>query len=146
MKLSKILAIAGRPGLYKLLGNTKNGLLVESILEGRKFPVFSTERISSLEEISIFTEEEDLPLKEVFVAIKEKCNGEQAISHKASKGELLSFIEEVIPTYDKDRVYISDIKKMIQWYNILQTNDLLDFEDEDSEVENNDTVEETSNE
>lgn len=132
MKLSKILAIQGKPGLYQLSGQAKNGLLVEGIGDSKKFPVFSTERVSSLEEISVFTEEQDLPLREVFLAIKEKCNGEKAISHKSSGEELKNFLGEAIPSYDRDRVYVSDIKKMISWYNILQENDLLDFEDEEN--------------
>ncbi|MFA8450646.1 MAG: DUF5606 domain-containing protein [Bacteroidales bacterium] len=137
MKLSKILAIAGKPGLYILSGQAKNGLLVEGIDDGKKFPVFSHERVSSLEEISVFTEDQDMPLKEVFMAIKEKCNGEKAINHKSSADQLKTFMGEAIPSYDRDRVYVSDIKKMISWYNLLQANELLDFEDEDNEENEN---------
>lgn len=131
MDLSKILAIAGKPGLYKMLAQTKNGLVVEGIPEGKKFTAFSHERISTLEEISIYTEGEDKPLKEVLKAIYDKQNGEAAPSHKVSNDELKTFFEEAVPDYDKDNVYVSDIKKVINWYNALHKLDLLDFTEEE---------------
>jgi hypothetical protein len=131
MELSKILAITGRPGLYKMLAQTKNGLVVESLLDGKRLTAFSHERISSLEEISIFTTDEDLPLKDVLKKIFDKQNGEKAISHKSGGKELKAFFIEAVPNYDEENVYVSDIKKVIQWYNLLQEHNLLEFEEEE---------------
>jgi len=131
MDLSKILAIAGKPGLYKMLAQTKNGLVVEGIPEGKKFTAFSHERISTLEEISIYTEGEDKPLKEILKAMYDKLDGQAAPSHKSSGEELKSFFEEAVPDYDKENVYVSDIKKVVNWYNTLQKENILDFTDED---------------
>ena len=133
MDLSKILAITGKPGLYKMVTQAKNGVVVESIVDGKKFTAFSHERISALEEISIYTKDEDRPLKEVMKAIYEKLEGKAALSHKSDGAELKAFFEETIPDYDDENVYVSDIKKVIYWYNILQENKLLDFSDETEE-------------
>lgn len=140
MDLSKILSIAGKPGLFEMVSNTKNGVLVESLLDGKRVPAFSHERISSLEEISVFTKIEDVPLKQIFHSMYNITNNQQALSHKSSPKDLADFFESVLPTYDKERVYASDIKKMIQWYNLLQSKGLIDLaEDEESK----DTGEET---
>ena len=131
MDLTEILAIAGKPGLYKMLSHTKNGMLVESMDDQKRFPVFAHEKISSLEEISIFTETEDIPLKEVFKKIFDLLEGDKALSHKSPPEELKDFFDDAIPDYDKERVYVSDIKKVIQWYNILHEKELLDFTEEE---------------
>ncbi|MCF8233190.1 MAG: DUF5606 domain-containing protein [Bacteroidales bacterium] len=133
MDLKDILAIAGKPGLYKMKAQTKAGVVVESLIDGKKFTAFEHERISSLEEISIYTETEDMPLKDVFKAIYEKQNGEKAIDPKSSGQELKDFMLEVVPDYDEERVYTSDIKKLVRWYNILQEKDMLDFSEEEEE-------------
>lgn len=112
---------------------TKNGLVVESMIDGKKFTAFSHERISTLEEISIYTETEDRPFKEVLKAIFDMQEGKAAIPHKSSNQELKDFFEKAIPDYDKENVYISDIKKVINWYNILQKQNLLEFEEEEPE-------------
>ena len=135
MDLSKILSISGKPGLYKMLAQTKNGLVVESLLDGKRFTAFSHERVSTLEEISIYTEDEDMPLKEVLKAIYEKQDGKAAISSKSEGDELKSFFEEAVPEYDKENVYVSDIKKVINWYNTLHEHDLLDFTEEEEKKE-----------
>lgn len=135
MELSKILAITGRPGLYKMLAQTKNGLVVESLLDGKRLTAFSHERISSLEEISIFTTDEDLPLKDVLKKIFDKQNGEKAISHKSDGKELKAYFKEAVPNYDEENVYVSDIKKVIQWYNLLQEHNLLEFDEEEEKKE-----------
>ena len=140
MDLSKILSIAGKPGLYEMVSNTKNGVLVESLLDGKRFPAFSHERISSLEEISIFTEIDDVPLKQIFHSMYNITNQQPALSHKSSAKELVAFFESVLPNYDRDRVYTSDIKKMIQWYNLLQSKGLVDLEED---VDPGETGEET---
>ncbi len=133
MDLTKILAISGKPGLFKMLAQTKNGLVVESLLDGKKFTAFTHERISTLEEISIYTEEEDMPLKEVLKAIYEKQDGKEAPSPKSDNEELKAFFEDAIPNYDKENVYVSDIKKVVNWYNLLLEKDLLDFEEEEEQ-------------
>ena len=133
MDLSKIMAISGKPGLFKMLAQTKNGIVVESMLDGKKFTAFTHERISTLEEISIYTEDEDRPLKDILKAIHEMQDGKAAIPHKASNEELKEFFEKAVPDYDKENVYVSDIKKVIYWYNLLQEKDLLDFTEKEEE-------------
>ena len=133
MDLTEILSIAGKPGLYKMISHTKNGMLVESMDGLKRFPVFTHEKISSLEEISIFTETDDIPLKDIFKKINELMEGDKALSHKSSADELKEFFEDAVPDYDKERVYVSDIKKVIQWYNILHEKDMLDFTEEEDE-------------
>ena len=148
MDLTKILAISGKPGLYNMVAQTKSGVIVESLLDKKRFPAFSHDRISSLAEISIFTTDEDLPLKDVLKKVFEKYSGGSAISNKSSNNELKAFMEEILPNYDKDRVYVSDIKKLVFWYNLLQENGLLDFSEEEKaddapEVETTGQVTET---
>ena len=133
MDLSKILSISGKPGLYKMLAQTKNGLVVESLIDGKRFTAFSHERVSTLEEISIYTEDEDMPLKDVLKAISDKQEGKAAISHKLDGSALKTFFEEAVPEYDKENVYVSDIKKVIGWYNTLIEHNLLDFTEEEEE-------------
>lgn len=136
MDLTKILSISGKPGLFKTLSQTKTGAIVESLLDGKRFPVFAHEKISSLEEISIFTETDDIPLKDVLKSINEKTEGEATPDFKGNANEIAAFFEEILPDYDKDRVYKSDMKKVISWYNLLLEKDLLDFtEEEEAEDE-----------
>lgn len=146
MDLSKILSIAGKPGLYEMISNTKNGVLVESLLDGKRIPAFSHERISSLEEISVFTETDDVPLKQIFQSMYNIMNQQQALSHKSSANELSAFFKSVLPDYDSDRVYASDIKKMVQWYNLLQSKGMIDLsedpETKDTDSESNDNEKE----
>ncbi|MCL6265281.1 DUF5606 domain-containing protein [Flagellimonas myxillae] len=128
MALDKILSIAGKPGLYKLLTQTRSGFVGESLLDGKRVTVGMRNNVSVLSEIAIYTLEEEVPLKEVFQKIKEKENGKKtAISHKAEKIALEEYFFEVLPNYDEDRVYASDIKKIIQWYNLLLDNKITDF-------------------
>lgn len=146
MDLSKILSIAGKPGLYEMISNTKNGVLVESLLDGKRIPAFSHERISSLEEISVFTETDDVPLKQIFQSMYNIMNQQKALSHKSSAKELTAFFVSVLPDYDSDRVYVSDIKKMVQWYNLLQSKGLIDLSEDpettDTDSESNDNEKE----
>ncbi len=130
MDLSKILSIAGKPGLFQMISQSKSGLIVESLTDGRRIPAFSHERISSLEEISIFTETDDVPLKDVLLGIFKKEDGKKTISHKSSANELKALLISVLPDYDEERVYVSDIKKLINWYNQLVDKNLIDFEEE----------------
>jgi hypothetical protein len=133
MDLSKILSISGRSGLFQVVSQAKNAVIVESLTDKKRFPAFGHERMSSLEEISIFTTGEDRPLKEVFKAFFNKYEGKPAIDAKSDNISLKKAFEEVVPDYDAERVYISDIKKMIAWYNQLAENNLLDFTEEEEE-------------
>ena len=120
MNLSGIIAISGRPGLYKVIAQGKNNVIVESLSDRKRFPAYTSDRISALEDISLYTYEEDKPLREIFKSIYEKENGGESISQKESDLNLISYLIEILPNYDKERVYVSDIKKVFQWYNLLQ--------------------------
>lgn len=133
MELKGILAISGKPGLYKMLSQGKNSIIVEAFEDKKKFPVYAAHNISALEEISIYTDTEDVPLIDVFKNIFELTEGKEAISHKSSKNQLEEFFSKVLPNYDEDRVYISDIKKIIQWYNTMYRNGLVVFDEETDE-------------
>ncbi len=138
MSLDKILAISGKPGLYELKTQTRSGFLAESLLDGKKISVSIRNNVSVLSEIAIYTFTEEVPLREIFKKIHEKEGGDQSISHKESKNKLETYFSEVLPDYDEDRVYVSDMKKVIQWYNILQSKGITDFsepEEKSSEEE-----------
>lgn len=139
MDFTKILSISGKPGLFKMVGETKNGLIVESLEDNKKFPVFSHEQISSLKEISIYTEADSVSLKEVLKKIRE-LQGDKPVDNpkKASAADLKALFEQIVPDYDKDAVYVSDMKKVFTWYNMLLKNNMLDFtEDDDDEAAEN---------
>ena len=119
MDLSGIISISGRPGLFKVIAQGKNSIIVESLVDNKRFPAYSTDRISALEDISIYTYEEDKPLKEIFSAIHDKQGKAEAPSHKEDIAALQDFLSDILPNYDEERMYPSDIKKLFQWYNIL---------------------------
>ncbi|WP_010521921.1 DUF5606 family protein [Aquimarina agarivorans] len=125
MSLEKIIAISGKPGLFELMSQTRGGFLVTSLIDGKRQSISMRNNVSVLNEIAVYTYDKEVPLKEVFIAIRDKENGATSISHKASKKELESYFLEVLPEYDEERVYASDIKKIIQWYNLLQKSDLV---------------------
>jgi hypothetical protein len=126
MSLDKIMSISGKPGLYKVLTQTRSGAIVESLLDKKRINVTIHSNVSVLSEIAIYTIHEEKPLAEIFESIKQKENGQQtSISHKDNKDALEEYFFNILPDYDEDRVYPSDIKKVIQWYNLLQKNDLL---------------------
>jgi hypothetical protein len=136
MSLDKILAIGGKPGLYRLLTQTRSGFVAQSLLDGKKISVGITRNVSVLSEIAIYTLEEELPLRAVFEKIQQKEDGgKTSVGHKADKLALEEYFFEVLPDYDEDRVYPSDIKKVIQWYNMLLDNGVTDFSDTDSETD-----------
>lgn len=130
MELKDIVAIAGKGGLFKTVSQTKKGIVVESLTDGNRQPAFVHDRISSLAEISLFTTGEDRPLRQVLQAIREKENSGPAIDAKSDNKALKAYFLEAIPDYDTERVYVSDIKKIISWYNLLQKNELLSLVDE----------------
>lgn len=131
MGLEKILSISGKPGLYELTAQTRGGFVAKSITEGKKISVSVRHNVSLLSEIAVYTYTEEVPLGEVFQKIFEKEDGGEAIDHKSSKKELEAYFAEVLPEYDVDRVYQSDIKKIIQWYNLLVSNGFTDFSKEE---------------
>ena len=134
MNLEKIIAISGKPGLYKLISQSKKGVIVESLHDKKRFPANTINNISSLGDIAIYTYEEEVPLKDVLLSIHKKENGKESISHKSAKNELLDYFREVLPEYDEERVYASNFKKIVQWYNIL-VNTEFDFSIEEDPKE-----------
>lgn len=135
MKLKDILAISGKGGLFKFVSQGRNGIIVESYDDKKRTVVHSSAKVSALEDIAIFTDEEEVPLAEVLKKLYEKEGGKETISHKSSPEELKALLQEVLPDYDKERVYVSDIKKLIQWYNLLLKHDLLKPDEGDSDEE-----------
>jgi len=135
MSLDKILTISGKPGLYQLQNQTRNGFLATSLIDGKKISVSARQNVSILAEIAIYTLTKELPLSEVLTKIFDKEKGGEAISHKSSKDELEEYFFEILPDYDEDRVYPSDIKKIVQWYNLLTKNGMSQFKNESSEEE-----------
>ncbi len=135
MSLDKILTISGKPGLYQLQNQTRNGFLAISLIDGKKISVSARQNVSILAEIAIYTLTKELPLSEVFTKIFDKEKGGEAISHKSTRDELEEYFFEILPDYDEDRVYPSDIKKIVQWYNLLTKNGMSQFKNESSEEE-----------
>lgn len=146
MDLAGIISISGRPGLYKVIAQGKNNIIVESLENGKRFPAYSSDRISALEDISIYTYEDEVSFKDVLKTIYDKEGGKTCIPHKAPKNELEAYLEEVIPNYDRERVYVSDVKKIFQWYNQLHKADLLKFEEEKKEKKKEEKKEEVKEE
>ena len=129
--METILSIAGKPGLYRLVSRGKMNLIVESLDEARKrMPAFATDRVTSLGDIAIYTDDDDVPLWQVLKKLGEKELSKEATFNykKASSKELRKYFAEVLPDFDHDRVHDSDIKKLLQWYNILVKNGITDFE------------------
>ncbi|AOW10912.1 DUF5606 family protein [Flavobacterium gilvum] len=125
MSLEKILSISGKPGLYVLKVQTRTGFVAESLLDGKKITVSLKSNVSLLSEISIYTYESEKPLAEIMQNIAKRENNGQTISHKEDNATLLSYFREVLPEYDEERVYASDVKKIVSWYNTLQEKGLL---------------------
>ena len=132
--LKDILAISGESGLFKIITQTKNSIIVEHIETKKKMPAYASHKISALEDIAIFTYDDEINLKDVLLKIFEKENGGQAISHKAAKEELKNYFESILPNYDKERVYVSDIKKIISWYNTLNKSNIIKPENNETET------------
>jgi len=146
MDLSEYYSIPGKPGVFKMLSQSKNGAIMESLIDGKRLPVFTSDKISSLEEIGMFTNGDDIPLKNVFQNIFREENGNEAsVSPKADNKALQTYFSKVLPDWDKDRVYVSDIKKVIAWYNLLVVKNLISLEDE-SKNEDSPTSETPANE
>ncbi len=134
MDLTKIIAISGKPGLFKLVSQAKGSFIVEDLDKGKKTSISAHNNVSLLENVAIYGVSEEYPLKEVFTKIYEKENGGACIGHKESGANLRKYMEEILPEYDESRVYDSDLKKLFQWYNILQAKGLVTPEPETEEV------------
>ncbi len=146
MDLSKILSISGKPGLYLMVGEAKNNLIVESLIDGKKTPSFAHDRVSTLKEISIYTDTEDVPLEVVLKGIFDYTDGKPVENPKKSSGDTLKkTFAEILPDYDRDAVYVSDIKKIFTWFNLLLEKDLLEFS-EDEEADSTEKPEEETTE
>lgn len=130
--LRKILSVSGEPGLFTYLSQGKAGIIAESLLTGKRTSFGMKSRVTSLSDISIYTDEEELPLREVFLQLKEYLVGEAAPDGKDQKA-LVAFFDAAFPSYDRDRFYPSHMKKVVQWYNLLREKASLDFEDPDAE-------------
>ena len=130
--LKTILSISGKPGLYKLVSQAKNMLIVESLQTGKRLPAYAHEKIISLGDIAIFTDEDDVPLGEVLESIKKKENGGKVSLDikKADSETLRAYLADVLPNFDRERVYVTDIKKLISWYNLLVETGNTDFVEE----------------
>ena len=141
MNVEKILAIAGKPGLFELKLQTRSGFLAESLIDGKKITVGLSSNVSLLSEISMYTYTEEKPLVEIMRAIAIKENeGPTAVSHKEDNAKLIAYFQEILPDYDADRVYASDIKKVLNWYNILQAKGMVSKEE--PKVESADAIKE----
>ena len=135
MSLDEILSISGKPGLFKIVTKTRSGFVAESLIDSKKVTVNMHNNVSVLSEIAIYTLTEEVPLREVLKKIKDKEDGKQtSISHKDPKIKLEEYFFEILPDYDEDRVYASDIKKIVQWYNLLQQKDMLETVETEAEV------------
>ncbi|CAM1333283.1 DUF5606 domain-containing protein [Tenacibaculum aestuariivivum] len=119
MEFKKIIAVTGKPGLFEIISQTKTGVIVRSITDGKRFPIAATHNVSLLENIAIYTYEEEVPLAIVLKNIADKEDSKQGVSHKESNAKLTAYFAEVLPGFDEERVYVSNIKKVLQWYNIL---------------------------
>ncbi|PHQ55607.1 MAG: hypothetical protein COC16_04885 [Lutibacter sp.] len=137
MDLKDIVAVNGKPGLYEIKAQSKGGIIVESLIDSKKLPITVTHNISALNEIAIYTYEEEIPLRIIFKTISEKENGKEAINPKENGKVLTSYFREILPNFDEERVYTSNIKKVLQWYNLLASKnfDFASIKEEEEENE-----------
>lgn len=134
--LEGILAISGQPGLFKLVSQTKTGIIVESIETKKRIPVYGTAKVSALEDIAIFTVDGEKPLVEVLEKIYVvENNGAASVTKQSSNDEVKEYFEKILPEYDKERVYVSDMKKVVSWYNLLLEKEIMDFSKKEDPVE-----------
>jgi hypothetical protein len=126
-ELEKILSVSGKPGIFKLITGGRATIIVESLMDGKRVPVHPTQKVSALSDITMFTYEADVPLREIFAKAKDAFEGGQAPDPKSESKVLRDSMKKILPDYDAERVYDSDIRKLLTWYNILQAKDMLDF-------------------
>jgi len=121
MDLTKTISITGKPGLFHIISQSKVGFVVESLIDKKKFPISNSHNVSVLNDIAVYTYEDEVPLKNLFLTIHKKESGKESISHKSDNKTLINYFTEILPNFDQERVYPSNIKKVLQWYNILVT-------------------------
>lgn len=131
--IKNILSISGRPGLFKLVNRGKNMLIVESLLNGKRIPAYAHDKVVSLGDISIYTEDDDIPLANVFETIKEKYEGKEVDVKKLDDADIRALFAEILPDFDQDRVYTNDIRKVFAWYNQLIAAGVTEFKDKEIE-------------
>ncbi len=132
--LKDILSISGQSGLFKLVAQSSRSIIVESLETGKKIPVYFSSKVSALEDIAIYTEDEEVPLADIFKSIyKMENKGLTSISSKSTNEDIKDYFGDVLPNYDKERVYVSDMKKVLNWYNILCSKGLLNFDEKAEE-------------
>ena len=144
MDLKGIMAISGYPGLFKMVSQAKGSIIVESLIDGKRMPAFNSYKISSLEDIAIFTEDKEVPLTDIFKKMLVNYDHKTSVDSKTSNNDLVKAFSEILPNYDKDKVYVSDIKKVFSWYNMLLAKDLLKDEPESENKEGVENTEETT--
>ena len=125
MKLEGIINVSGKPGLFKIISRSNNTVIIESLTDQKRTAIYSHNQANLLDEIGIYTYNDTVPISDIFTEIAKKTSCGPSINHKSSKDELMSYFRDILPEYDEDRVYISDIKKVIQWYNIMQSVNLI---------------------
>jgi len=135
MNLKDILAISGMSGLYKFVSQGRNGVIIEGLVDKKRMNASSSARVSALEDIAIYTDDKELPLKEVLRRIFQKESGKETIDPKSTNDKLKKYFEEVVPDYDREKVYVSDIKKLLGWYNILLSQNMIDLVEDAKEEE-----------
>ena len=135
MELKDILAISGYSGLFKFVAQGKNGIVVEGLEDNKRMNAYSHYKVSSLDDIAIFTDAGEVPLRKILKQVADKENNQPALAGKADNNAVKKYFETILPDYDRDRVYVSDMKKVFVWYNLLQKNDLLSLCEEKAEAE-----------
>ena len=125
MKLEGIINVSGKPGLFKIISRSNNTVIIESLTDQKRTAIYSHNQANLLDEIGIYTYNDTVPISDIFTEIAKKTSCGPSINHKSSKDELMNYFRDILPEYDEDRVYISDIKKVIQWYNIMQSVNLI---------------------
>jgi hypothetical protein len=138
MKISDVLAISGKPGLFKILASSPKNLVVESMIDGKRSSIPGSLRVSSLSDITMYTTNEDVPLREILKSMFDKNKGKPALSHNAAPQEVKDFIDSVVDNLDHGRVYASDLRKLVQWYNLLISQKALPFEVEEEKKDDKD--------
>jgi len=146
MNLKDILAISGMSGLYRFVSQGRNGVIIESLIDKKRMNASASARVSALEDIAIYTDDKELQLKEVLRRIYQKENAGVTIDPKSSDDKLKKYFEEIVPNYEKDKVYVSDMKKVLTWYNLLLSQNMIDMEeDPKEEVKTEEIQEENKN-
>lgn len=125
MELEGIINVSGKPGLFKIISRSTNNVIIESLSDKKRSVIYSHNQANLLNEIGIYTYNDTIPLSDIFLKIAEKTKCGPSINHKAEKSDLINYFRDILPEYDEDRVYLSDIKKVIHWYNIMQSVDLI---------------------